>query len=231
MGDARPAGLPSDLRSTDPGTPGPFAQGKKPAAPQPPSPAAFNFPAAPPVARAPPRVTPIPGPVELSPAEQQVIASENSTAAEGEIRARPAPVYARVLAWVVDAGLISALVGTLLTLAAVIIGAGATLGDKLASLSKVALPGLVLAALIAFVYTTLFALLFKGRTPGRLLLGIRLVDGTGQSPKAIRAVIRAGLSLVSFALFLSGFWLALFDRRGQTLHDKLTRTYVVRLVS
>ena len=37
------------------------------------------------------------------------------------------------------------------------------------------------------------------------------------------------LSLLSFALFLSGFWLALFDRHGQTLHDKLTKTFVVKL--
>ncbi len=33
---------------------------------------------------------------------------------------------------------------------------------------------------------------------------------------------------VSFVPFLAGFWLALFDRRGQTLHDKLTQTFVVR---
>ncbi|RYZ38766.1 MAG: RDD family protein, partial [Myxococcaceae bacterium] len=25
-----------------------------------------------------------------------------------------------------------------------------------------------------------------------------------------------------------GFWMALFDRRGQTLHDKLTSTFVVQ---
>jgi uncharacterized RDD family membrane protein YckC len=41
--------------------------------------------------------------------------------------------------------------------------------------------------------------------------------------------VRAALSLASFGLFLSGFWLALFDRRGQTLHDKLTSTFVVQL--
>ena len=43
-----------------------------------------------------------------------------------------------------------------------------------------------------------------------------------------RPLIRALFSFVSFGLCLSGFWLALFDRKGQTLHDKLTRTFVVR---
>jgi uncharacterized RDD family membrane protein YckC len=94
----------------------------------------------------------------------------------------------------------------------------------------VALPALALAAVFAFVYTTLFAFLFHGRTVGRRLVGIHLVDGTGAAPGAGRALVRAGLSLVSFGLFLSGFWLALFDRHGQTLHDKLTRTFVVRLI-
>jgi hypothetical protein len=41
-------------------------------------------------------------------------------------------------------------------------------------------------------------------------------------------VVRALLSLISAGAFLGGFWLAIFDRRGQTLHDKLTRTFVVR---
>jgi uncharacterized RDD family membrane protein YckC len=56
------------------------------------------------------------------------------------------------------------------------------------------------------------------------------VDDSGAAPGPARALVRAALALVSFALFLAGFWLALFDRRGQTLHDKLTRTFVVRLL-
>ena len=99
----------------------------------------------------------------------------------------------------------------------------------LQQLISIAVPGLGLAAVLAFVYTTLFAVLWSGRTPGRRLMGIHLVDSTGQAPGPTRALIRAVLSLVSFGLFLSGFWLALFDRHGQTLHDKLTRTFVVKL--
>jgi uncharacterized RDD family membrane protein YckC len=99
----------------------------------------------------------------------------------------------------------------------------------LQQLMAVAAPGGALAAILAFVYTTIFAFLWNGRTPGRRLFGIHLVDTTGHAPGPARALIRAMLSLVSFGLFLSGFWLALFDRHGQTLHDKLTRTFVVKL--
>ena len=99
----------------------------------------------------------------------------------------------------------------------------------LQQLMAIAVPGAALAGVLAFVYTTLFAFLWAGRTPGRRLMGIRLVDVTGHSPGVARSLLRAALSLVSFALCLSGFWLALFDRHGQTLHDKLTRTFVVKL--
>jgi uncharacterized RDD family membrane protein YckC len=88
------------------------------------------------------------------------------------------------------------------------------------------LPALGLAAVLAVAYATVFGVL--GRTPGRRLAGLRLVDGAGLSPAPVRAAARALLALASFGLFFSGFWWALFDRRGQTFHDKLTRTFVVR---
>jgi uncharacterized RDD family membrane protein YckC len=147
--------------------------------------------------------------------------------AEETVVASPAGLFRRVLAWSVDGLVITTIAGVFL------VGAALASAPKGAALLKsmlaIALPALALAALLAFVYTTLFAFLFRGKTPGRLLLGIALVDGTGAAPAPGRALIRAALSLVSFGLFLSGFWLALFDRHGQTLHDKLTRTFVVRL--
>ena len=74
----------------------------------------------------------------------------------------------------------------------------------------------------------LAAFLWNGRTLGRLLLGLRLVDTHGVAPAPGRAIVRAILASLSFVLFLGGFWMALFDRRGQTLHDKLTSTFVVQ---
>jgi uncharacterized RDD family membrane protein YckC len=144
------------------------------------------------------------------------------------VRASPASVVRRVSAWVVDVLCIVGVSAAFLLGAAVVIAPkGAAL---LKSLAAIALPALLLAALLAFVYTTVFAFFFHGRTPGRRLLGIYLVDSSGSAPGPARALLRAGLALVSFGLFLSGFWLALFDRHGQTLHDKLTRTFVVRLL-
>jgi len=95
-------------------------------------------------------------------------------------------------------------------------------------LSSVLAPCVALALVLGLVYAAAFALLWNGRTPGRRLLGIRLVDRSGLAPTPGRAITRAALAVVSFVPFLAGFWLALFDRRGQTLHDKLTQTFVIR---
>ena len=143
------------------------------------------------------------------------------------IRAEPAALWRRMGAWLFDLAFVVGLVAGFLFIAVTVIAPkNLTLAQQLALL---AVPGAALAGVLAFVYTTLFAFLWNGRTPGRRALGIHLVDTSGHAPGPVRALLRAGLSLVSFSLFLSGFWLALFDRHGQTLHDKLTRTFVVRL--
>ena len=149
----------------------------------------------------------------------------------GQVHATPAGLFRRTVSWVVDLGVIGLVVGGLLMIAITLIspGGAAAGANKLAMLEKIALPAGALAALIAFVYSALFAFLWQGRTFGRRLVGIHLVDGSGSAPGPVRALFRAMLSVVSFALFLAGFWLALFDRKGQTLHDKLSRTFVVRL--
>lgn len=143
------------------------------------------------------------------------------------VHAEPAALWRRMGAWFFDLAFVVGLVAGFLFIAVTVIAPkNLTLVQQLTLL---AVPGAALAGVLAFVYTTLFAFLWNGRTPGRRALGIHLVDNSGHAPGPVRALLRAGLSLVSFSLFLSGFWLALFDRHGQTLHDKLTRTFVVRL--
>ena len=87
--------------------------------------------------------------------------------------------------------------------------------------------GLMLTGALAFAYSALFGAL-GGKTIGMRLVGVQLVDRTGRPPSLAHAALRAALSLVSGALLLLGFVYALFDRRRQALHDKLTLTFVVR---
>ena len=130
-----------------------------------------------------------------------------------------------------------ALIGGALLGASSVLGNGAPLPPNLHGidafffrLHPIALPAFAASVLVAVLYTTFGASFLRGRTFGRLLLGIRLVDSSGQAPGLFRALLRSVFAVVSFVFFLAGFWLALFDRRGQTLHDKLTRTFVIRPV-
>ena len=83
------------------------------------------------------------------------------------------------------------------------------------------------AALLAIAYSWLFAFL-GGRTPGLAAAGLRLESVRGGALTVDKALLRATLSVPSAALGLLGFALALLDPRGQTLHDKLCGTIVVR---
>jgi uncharacterized RDD family membrane protein YckC len=155
-----------------------------------------------------------------------------------EVRARPAALWQRITAFLVDSAVIGGVLALYVGLAAALItprGVSSTqltgidgLMARVHQLNAVLGPCIALALVLGLVYTAAFALLWNGRTPGRRLLGIRLVDRTGLAPTPGRAITRAALAVVSFVPFLAGFWLALFDRRGQTLHDKLTQTFVVR---
>jgi uncharacterized RDD family membrane protein YckC len=154
-----------------------------------------------------------------------------------EVIAHPASLWRRVLALVVDSVLLSALL-TIVSVVVLIVGKAPRLPDGLSVLDMLAVrvhdSGKLCAAVavmglgIATSYATLFAASFRGRTLGRTLLDITLVDSRGSAPGPLRALFRAVLSVLSFVVLFAGFWWSLFDRKGQTLHDKLSGTYVVR---
>ena len=67
----------------------------------------------------------------------------------------------------------------------------------------------------------------SGQTPGKKLLGIRVVRMDGKSmdyKTAVSRFVGYGFS----AIFLLGFLWALFDKNRQTWHDKMANTIVVR---
>jgi len=83
--------------------------------------------------------------------------------------------------------------------------------------------------MVAWAYFILFTTAF-GQTPGKMALGIKVVDGDGEIPGVGRVILREtiGRMLSSIFLALGYFWM-LFDGRSQTWHDKIASTYVVRV--
>lgn len=155
--------------------------------------------------------------------------AERTTAAkyvEAVIEVEPAGVMRRAVGGIVDAfvwGTIA--VGTLALAGKLILPAGT---DWMNALGRVALPALGLCFVIALAYTAVVALVLDARTFGARAMGLHLLTPAGVPPSVGRACARRLLSLVSLATFLGGYWLAIFDRHGQTLHDKLTSTFVIR---
>ncbi len=185
--------------------------------------------------RAPYSAAPAPGaaPIDLSD-EARAPSAEAEAGELEEIRARPAGAFRQMGAFLLDALVLGALFALYLLAAQGIAGrapASESGGEFLAradALKGVLVPGLVLLAALCFVYSSLFHAL-GGRTLGKWALGLTVVDMTGQPPGLARSAIRSVLSLVSAALLMLGFALVLFDLKRQSLHDKLTRTFVVRL--
>ena len=66
-------------------------------------------------------------------------------------------------------------------------------------------------------------------TPGKLVLGLRIVDADTGGPPPLRSLVLRYVGYLISALPLGlGYLWALWDRRRQGWHDKMGRTLVVR---
>lgn len=88
--------------------------------------------------------------------------------------------------------------------------------------------GNLLSLLVNIAYFVAFWM-WRGQTPGKMLLGIRLVRQDGSKVTIGVALLRYLGYIVSTAVLFIGFiWIA-FDSRNQGFHDKMAETYVVRI--
>ncbi len=134
---------------------------------------------------------------------------------------RPAAFGDRLEAALVDAGLL------LVLDALVIYFAGRAAQAELAAVLRhwpwllgfLAFLGLTYAAW--FTGTT-------GQTPGKMLVGLRVVETTGRPPGYPRALLRAALGALGGALLGLGMVPLFFDPARRALHDRLLRTRVVK---
>ena len=86
--------------------------------------------------------------------------------------------------------------------------------------------GNVLSFLVNIAYFVGFWV-WRGQTPGKMLLGIKLIREDGSDVTIGVALLRYLGYIVSGAIILIGFiWIA-FDSRKQGFHDRMAETYVV----
>lgn len=139
-------------------------------------------------------------------------------------RGQYAGIVSRASAFVVDAALVAlAWTATLFVAGAVVAVLDVDVSD-LGDASR-ALGAAVSTASVFLVYYTVFLALF-GKTPGMLVLGIRVVQADGRPPRLLRAAVRTAAFSLSSILLLGFAWVTI-DNRRQGWHDKVARTFVV----
>lgn len=86
---------------------------------------------------------------------------------------------------------------------------------------------LLLNILVSAVYNVAFMVYFNGQTPGKIMLGLRVVKKNGKRISWLDALLRNVFGYTVSGLFLLGYLWAAFDREKQAWHDKMAGTVVV----
>ncbi|MDE2838408.1 MAG: RDD family protein [Chloroflexota bacterium] len=121
----------------------------------------------------------------------------------------------RLAAFIVDAVVISVVIGVLDAVGLIDLGDPTTTDQAL-------------EAVISFGYFILLTAAF-GATLGKMALGMRVVEEGGQKAGFFRVLIRETIGkIVSAIVFLLGFIWILFDGKRQGWHDKIGGTFVVK---
>ncbi len=100
------------------------------------------------------------------------------------------------------------------------------------ALIETAGPSWPLGALVAFLVFVAYIVLFwrwKGRTPGKMIMRLKIIRSDGSDLHWSDVILRFLSYIISFLIFLIGFIWAFFDDYNQALHDKLANTYVIRV--
>ncbi|MEK7214095.1 MAG: RDD family protein, partial [Chloroflexota bacterium] len=150
----------------------------------------------------------------------------------------------RLIAWLIDGLLLGVAMGVVMTplligliggltaVASRSVTEGGDLDDaEIAAMVLAATGAIFLIAVLAFVVQVLYLVLFtglKGQTPGKMFMGIKVVDEQGGVPGIGRAIMREVIGkFLSGLLFDLGFLWAAWDPQRQTWHDKIATTWVV----
>ena len=137
----------------------------------------------------------------------------------------------RFFAWVIDNVMVlmfSMLIGLVF---GVILGITGGLDNSLANLITTTMTLLLVFLLMAFQFIYFgFYWSKNSQSLGMMLMGIKVLRRDGSTLSFLRAGLRGTLGYYLSSLFFGlGYLWALLDKNGQTWHDKIFDTWVVRL--
>jgi uncharacterized RDD family membrane protein YckC len=164
------------------------------------------------------------------PAGEEAAAPGGGVAPAYRSTLRKAGFWLRALAFIVDLAVVTAAAAA----GGLLVAGAVRAGGWFSSTPEVALEWLegsartVLSVLIDLCYFTLFVG-WRGQTPGKMLLRLRIIQVSGGEVGYGRAFVRWIGQILSFLVLGIGFLMIAFSREKQGLHDKLAGTYVIRL--
>ncbi|MBI5166882.1 MAG: RDD family protein [candidate division NC10 bacterium] len=138
--------------------------------------------------------------------------------------------WIRFLAFLIDYALLS-FAGTVLAYSIfAVVGLGSLFSGGFTEDMMYLALGVVLPVLVAIIiaYYVIFVG-WRGQTPGKILLKLKIIQDTGEEMTYGRAFLRWVGYLISTAILGIGYIMIAFSRQKQGLHDKIASTYVVRI--
>lgn len=89
--------------------------------------------------------------------------------------------------------------------------------------------GSILGFILGAAYQWYFLTRQNGQTPGKMLVGIRVIKTDGTAISDAEAVLRYVGYLLNSAIAMIGWIWAAFDGNNQGWHDKIANTYVIKV--
>jgi uncharacterized RDD family membrane protein YckC len=147
----------------------------------------------------------------------------DETPSPGEVSAaeRPASGLERAQAAAVDAALLAVVWGLILYFA----GKATRVGLAGLRPSWSVVTGYLL--FVGLIYAAYFTGV-SGRTPGKMVMGLRVVDTYGRAPGFFRALLRVVFGTLGTLAAGLGLLFMIFDPARRALHDRLFKTRVIR---
>jgi len=136
--------------------------------------------------------------------------------------------WLRVVAYILDAILLNIAFGILAAIIGVnLIPADPAKIDPAQFISSMGSLQLV-ALVVSWLYFALLESSARGATVGKMVLGLRVVDGQGNRISFLRATGRFFAKILSGMILFIGFLMVAFTERKRGLHDMIADTLVVK---
>ena len=148
-----------------------------------------------------------------------------------ELLSKPrAGFWVRFIAYIIDSILLVITGGILDFVTGLGIGIGAIISGSTAEETEIVagIFGFIINITLSLIYYVVFVGA-KGQTPGKMVLGLKIIKTSGEEMTYGRAFLRWIGYGVSFLILGIGFLMIAFSREKQGLHDKIAGTYVVKV--